>query len=124
MDMSGTHERVFSINAQAGVNIVLDITVVLRELPTTLDPQIGAIHAGNDIDVQVFDSLQGTRHGRGRRTSPSTCSRRRRPARWPAAACTSRTSGPTARRRATSPTSSAPSARSTRRSRARTRSPT
>ena len=85
---SGTHERVFSLNAQAGVNIVLDITVVLREPPTTLDPQIGAIHAGNDIDIQVFDSLQGTDDGRGRQRSPSTCSRRRRPARSPAAACT------------------------------------
>ena len=62
VDGSGTHERPIVLNAQAGFDISFDITNVLREAyspPPVFNPVLGPIHAGGNVDIQVFDSLQG-----------------------------------------------------------------
>ena len=60
VDGSGTHERPIQLMAQAGGNIDLDVTNILREPQTApFAPQLGPIHAGGNVTVRIFDSLQG-----------------------------------------------------------------
>jgi hypothetical protein len=52
--------RFVSLIADARVDVVLDITSILRAAPSTFTPTLPLIHAGRDIDIVIGDSLQGT----------------------------------------------------------------
>jgi hypothetical protein len=87
--------------AQAGIDVSFDITNILREPygpPPVFNPVLGPIHAGGNVDVRVFDSLQGVdlATSPGSASASSTClglsARRCR-----AAASTAFTSIPTCR---------------------------
>jgi len=54
-------ERLVGLNAEAKNDVVLDITSVLRETPSGhMQPSLGPIHAGRNIDIVVNDSVYGT----------------------------------------------------------------
>ena len=60
-DDTGTHERPIVLHADVALDLVLDITSILRETPAgTFSPSLGPIHAGRNIDLAINDSVFGT----------------------------------------------------------------
>ena len=63
-DDAGLHERPIVLNADVAVDLVLDITSILRESPSSLfSPSLGPVHVGHDADLQINDSVFGTALG-------------------------------------------------------------
>ena len=60
-DDTGTHERPIALHADVALDLVLDITSILREVPAgTFSPSLGPIHAGRNVDLAINDSVFGT----------------------------------------------------------------